>query len=299
MPPGASLLAVCCAFALAQAAGALAQEAAATSDWPERLDSPFAAHNAYAWRLYGNDRLARALTAGIKHIEIDISYDEAKQQVVVTHDSKPSGNEPELDAFLEPLWQRWTASGLDGFTLILDFKVGSREAAQGVRQVLERHAELLSSQAKQAGQFEEGKITVCLTGSGEAHQHYYDLVPDQGRLLAFGDVGHGGWREIAEEYVPREPAGFVRFVTLPRICFQETATAKGDQHVSEGRLKSVVSACNLRGYRLRIYSYNPVQRQGKLDTSPWDKCVEAGVHMISTDNYEMAHDWWAARVANP
>lgn len=269
--------------------------AAAGPPWPEALDSPFAAHNAYPWRLYGKDRLTRALAAGIKHVELDLTYDPTRQAVVVTHDAKPSGQEPTLDELVGQALERWQATGLAGFTLILDFKTAAPEAAAGVRQVLEQHADVLSSLPKAGGEFRPAQVTVCLTGSGEAHQHYYNQVPADGRLLAFGDVGHGGWQADVDQYVPGEPAGFVRFVTLPRICFQDASNSKGDEHVSPERLRRVVELCDQRGYRLRIYSYNPPRVGGAHDTQAWDKCVAAGVHMIATDAYEGAQAWWAKR----
>src|ERR1700742_3080935 len=86
-------------------------------------DCPFAAHNAYPWRLYPKDRFDKALASGLKHLEIDISYDPQRQAVVATHDSKPYGNEPELGKLLVPLWEQWGKSSEQGYTLIIDFKV--------------------------------------------------------------------------------------------------------------------------------------------------------------------------------
>ena len=77
---------------------------------PRDATNPFAAHNAYPWRLYGQDRLDRALAAGLKHIEVDITYDPARKTIVATHDEKPNGREPRLDQLLEPLWQQWQAA---------------------------------------------------------------------------------------------------------------------------------------------------------------------------------------------
>lgn len=276
---------------------ALAEPArSAEPPWPETLQSPFAAHNAYPWRLYGPDRLKRALAAGIKHVELDLTYDADRQAVVVTHDAKPNGQEPTLDELVAQALTHWQATGLDGFTLILDFKTTAPEAATGVKRVLDAHAEVLSSLPKAGGEFRPGKVTVCLTGSGESHRNYYDQVPADGRLLAFGDVGHGGWQSDVAAYVPAEPAGFVRFVTLPRICFQDAANSKGDEHVSLERLRRVVELCDAGGYRLRIYSYNPPRVMGAYDHQAWEKSVAAGVHMIATDAYEDAQAWWAERV---
>lgn len=266
----------------------------ATASAADPSTNPFAAHNAYPWRLYGTQRLPRALDAGLKHIELDITYDADRQTVVVTHDGDPRGGEPELKELVQTIVDRWHDAEDDGYTLILDFKTSSPELAAGVQQVLLPHRELLSTMPKQAGgEFKPGKITVCLTGSTAGHKHYAQLIADDGDYLAFGDHGASNWQSDASGYVPDEPAGFVRFVTYEKGIFMNSPQARGTDDVSLERLREVVQLADERGYRMRVYTINPARRDGELDDGYWQQCVAAGVHMIATDAYDIAQQWWS------
>lgn len=276
----------------------LAPVAAVAAD--KAASNPFAAHNAYPFRLHADkDRLPRALDAGLKHIEVDVAYDPKRKAIVATHDSVPRGNEPELCEFLAPLWERWGKAHGDGYTLIVDFKKSSPEIVEAFAAVINPHAELLSRMSKSAGgKFEERKITVCLTGDTGAHRLYADLVREDGEYLAFGDHGSGAWKEDVAAYVPSEPANFVRFLTYEKQTFMDARDAKGNEHISRERIAEAVRLAKERGYQIRVYTVNPARRAGGLDDAYWAACVEGGIDMISTDAYELARDWWNSRAEN-
>lgn len=259
-------------------------------------ESPFAAHNAYPWRLYGNERFDRALKAGLKHIELDLTYDAKRQTVVVTHDGEPRGGEPTLGDLLVPLWEKWGAASDDGYTLILDLKTASPELARGIHEELSKHADLLSKMPKrELDPLIPGKITVCLTGNNAGHRKYVEQVASDGDLLAFGDYQASDWREDASQYVPDKPVRFVRFLTYEQRAFMDSPMARGLDHVSLDRLKEVVRLANERGYRIRVYTLNPPRAGDDRDYRYWDACATAGIHMIATDAYEIAQDWWQQR----
>jgi hypothetical protein len=260
--------------------------------------NPFAAHNAYPWRLYGKDRFERALKAGLKHIEVDITFDPQRQVVVATHDTRPNGSETELGKLLQPMWSAWGANSDDGYTLIIDLKSSSPELVRGLQTILEPHANLLSSLPKTGGSFAPGKITVCLTGSGDAHREYAGIIPADGKYLAFADVGFGetNWREQVADYVPSEPPGFTRFLTFEYHNFMDAPRASGAEHFSLKRLQETVRLANERGYRIRVYTINPTRKGEGYDTRFWDLCVQADMHMIATDAYEQARDYWSKHV---
>lgn len=259
---------------------------------------PMAAHNAYTWRLYGNQRLPRALAAGLQHIEVDVSWDPTRQVIVVTHDHPPRGGEPELAPFLVPLWKSWKSRGGTGYTLIIDFKTSDPACAAQLTAVLQPHADQLSSLPKAGGDFRPGAITVCLTGSQTAHQHYFDSLPNDGSLLAFGDRGLGGWPEDTATAVPADPPGFVRFLTIEKSFFCESPGARGNAPLSVARLRSFMQVADARGYRVRVYTLNPTRgADGQYDLTAWDRCLEAGVHMLATDAYELARDYWNRHAA--
>ncbi|MBX9788774.1 MAG: hypothetical protein K2Y37_07645 [Pirellulales bacterium] len=288
---------------------------------PRLEDNPFAAHNAYPWRFYGKDRFDKALASGLKHLEVDVTYDPARQAAVATHDAKPTGQEPELGKLLEPLWTKWGAAPDDGYTLIIDFKSSSPELVAALRKILEPQRALLSTLTKGSGtEFRPRKITVCLTGDGAAHRLFKEQTEAGSDYLAFSDDTGcpGSWRADASHYVPDKPAGFVRFVTLEKSNFMDAAGATGNDHVSLSRLQTVSTKARDGGYRLRIYTINPARRSdqpaaaandarpdAKLigealspgwDTHFWDLCLAARVQMIATDAYDVAAAHWKAYV---
>lgn len=254
---------------------------------------PFAAHNAYPYRLYPKGRFESALDAGLKHVELDITYDPRRKTVVVTHDAQPNGKEPELGTLLATLFERWAAAPGDGYTIILDFKTSSPEIVAGVAELLDPHRDVLTLLAKQSdGRPRTGKITVCFTGNTAAHRLYEESVAAGDDYLGFGDGGAGGWLENPADHVPEEPARFVRFLTYEQSVFADAPGAKGPEHLSLARLKAVVDAANARGYRVRVYTLNPPRRDGGRDFQAWEKCVAAGMHMIATDAYAESRQWW-------
>ena len=285
---------------------------------PPQRENPFAAHNSYPWRFYAKDRFDKALASGLKHLEVDVTFDPARQAVVATHDEKPTGNEPELGKLLEPLWQRWGAAPDDGYTLIIDLKTASPELAAGLRKILEPRQALLSTLTKGSdARFHPGKITVCLTGSTAGHRIFDEQTPAGSDYLAFSDDSGapGNWQSETSQYVPNKPPGFVRFITLEKSNFLDAPGARGDEHVSLSRLREVAGRANELGYGLRIYTINPARakdanssgvtkpdgRQEPLspgwDTHFWDLCLDAGVTMIATDAYDVAAAHWKAYMA--
>lgn len=288
------LLALSCAISIAVTGNsAFGQE----SPHPADATNPLAAHNAYTYRLYPGDRLGRALAAGLKHVEIDVCYDEKRQAVVVTHDNPARGGEPELGAYLEKIWQAWQSAPGAGYTLIIDFKSAQPAAAARVHEILKLQAERLSRLKKQAGaEFVSGKVTVCLTGDTAAHRHYAEQIPAGDDYLAFGDVGGGPWHADAATYVPDDPPAFVRFVTLEKGVFRADPKDRQAAAFDPGRLQAVMEKANRLGYRVRVYTLNPPKLPaGDFNTQDWEACVAGGLHMVSTDAYELARDWWRQR----
>jgi len=270
----------------------------AASTGARLTENPFAAHNAYPWRSYPPRRFERALDSGLKYIEIDVTYDDDRNAVIATHDSRPRGGETELGELLGPLWETWGQRDGNGYILIIDFKSTSPALAKGLHAVLEPYAALLSTMEHGAPEtFREGKITVCLTGSDACQVLYAKAVGRGGRLLAFGDYGTSEWKDDPADYVPQQAPDFDRFLTFNIGCFRKAKDARGRDAISDERLETVVELANQRGYLMRVWTLNPPRRDSKLDDRVWRQCADAGVHMISTDYYEIAVEWWADYVA--
>lgn len=276
---------------------------------------PFAAHNAYPYKGKGTEKLTRALRAGFPHIETDITYDAARKAVVVTHDGEPSGNEPELDAFLAPLWRQWTTCPVAGRTLTFDLKSSRAGLVEGLQSVLRKHARALSWMDARAGAtFRPGPITVCLSGNDTAKNAYARLAARQGRYLAFLDhvYDENAWKSDASDYVPAAPASVHRFLTLHSSNFLGERRRGGviggawentkdfarglafwekrpdpDQTLSAARLSAAAKAAARRGYAIRVYVVN--------SSRDWETCAKAGIPMLATDEYEDAARWWRER----
>jgi hypothetical protein len=264
---------------------------------PDR--NPFAGHNAYPFEGEGAHKLEAALAAGLKHVEVDVTYDPRRQMIVVTHDKTPSGGEPDLVRFIEPVWRSWAEAPGRGYTLIIELKSRDPRIAAGISAILKSHAALLS-RMRQGGAFEPGKITVCLTGSEEGKDEYpRQLAPDE-PYLAFADRAYGPleWKWNPANYVPSAPPGFRRFVTcaihnFTSLPFKEEPQP-GIEAISQKRLQTVADLAASRGYALRVYTINAAKSDGTVDTRLWKRCVDAHVPMIATDDYKLASDWWAS-----
>lgn len=267
----------------------VAEEAGAAAD-----AGPFAAHNAYPWRLYPPKRFEQALDAGLKYIELDITYDPTREVAVVTHDGTPTGTEPALGDMIDELVRRWRDGAANDYRIILDFKTASPELVAQVQELLEPHAELLSKMPKTAeGEFQPGKITVYLTGSGTAHRIFAENIPADGTYLAFCDGGVQDWQPNAADHVPAEPAAYCRFLTYHYSVLLDAPDARRLDRLSQERAEALVKTANERGYKIRIYSVNPPRQSGGgHDFAAWEKCAAAGIHMIATDAYDLSRSWW-------
>lgn len=255
---------------------------------------PFAAHNAYPFQGQGAEKLEQALEAGLKHIEVDVTYDARREAAVVTHSSKPAGGEPELGRFIEPIWRHWAEAPGTGYTLIVEFKHKDARIGRALQRILSAHADMLSRMSTRPGApFIPGKITVCLTGNSDGQRAYESQLGLDDHYYAFGDVGYGpgAWKFNAESYVPREPPGFRRFITIEQHNLIALPFVHDELAMSPGRVEAVARRANAMGYQLRIYVLNAKQ------ADQWQMAVSSAVPMIATDDYARAAAWWKAHRA--
>ena len=134
--------ALLCALALSTALGL--STALAAADYPREWF--LNAHNCYPEHGRGADRLERARRAGLRAIEIDLGWSEARNRTVITHDPKKlDGDEPTLeDYFLAPMLPELRAGGAP-VLLLLDFKNDHPGPVNEVHALLGRYRELLTT----------------------------------------------------------------------------------------------------------------------------------------------------------
>ncbi len=266
----------------------------------ELAPCPFAGHNCYSdlGVAVSTRRLARALNAGLRYIEVDVHHRCSPRGFVVTHKGKDPPSEPMLEDFLQPLWRRWTAEQGDHL-LIIDFKAGRPDAvAKDLDRILQRHRDALARYAPDGKPIARGAIRVCLTGSGRLGQAYIDYARRRGELLALRDTGARGKGKEGVRRVLREPrpAG-VGYLTLHFGSSVLRVSPEPEGYLPW--LREIALGARRRGYHLRVYTLNVLgpERDGDvLKSGRWDRhwraCVQAGVEMIATDNYQLAAEWW-------
>jgi hypothetical protein len=165
------------------------------------------AHNCYPEKGRWGDRIERALavrTSGVA-IEQDVAWfvDPAtgRGRPVVSHDAKPDGTEPALEAHffdrVRPLMERALKENRRDtwpvMVLHLDFKTNEPAHHQAIWELLGRHEAWLTTAARSADDrtvtpFVPGPLLV-ITEAGE-HQvdTFHTSVPAGGRLRIFGTV---------------------------------------------------------------------------------------------------------------
>jgi len=267
---------------------------------------PFAAHNCYSdlGARMAERRLAEALTAGLRHIEVDVNYQPSAGGFVVTHKSDRPPSEPLLHNFLVPLWKTWRSEPYD-HTLIIDLKAGDpTPAGRALHDYLKEHRDALSRFAPDGTLRSRGPVSVCLTGSRRIGQAYLNLAAQEGELLARRDEGFGGAsaREALRRYLRQPPHPGVGYLTINWnvvVGDQGESQRTGLSGETRAWLTEIVAGARRHGYRLRFYTLNVrhFSHPGEpLIAGGWDAawaaCVQAGVDMISTDQYTLAVEWW-------
>jgi len=259
---------------------------------------PFAGHNCYSdlnLRL-SRHKLATALRAGLRTIEVDVHHNPTAGGFVVTHTSKDPPAEPLLGEFLTPMWRQWRDEPGEHI-LIIDLKGGRPDAvARDMHEYLRAYRDVLCTFAPDGSARSTGPIRVCLTGSRALGQAYIDLAGRKGELLALRDGSPGGrGGDALRRYLRRPARPGVGFLTLPWGVV-DGGSAAGDY---VDWLSEIVAGARRNGYQLRVYTLNvplPKRLDGRLVSGEWDAhwsaCVRAGVDMISTDTYALAAEWW-------
>lgn len=271
------------------------------------------AHNCYPYHGMWHNRIDRALnTAFPMGIEIDLCWhaegDGGKGRLVVAHEGPFSGEEPTFREYffekVRPVVEKALASGnQDDWPLITlninDIRGGDKEMHPAVWALTGEYESWLCTAVKgpapdPAAPIDVKPILVLAGGGPSEMKHFYDAVPEGGRLRIFGsasgDLPANNFRRwINHSWTEVEPEG------QPKA---------GEWTVEDaGRLTALVTDAHQRGYWIRFYSLdgnNPVT-QARFGVSPnynfgsleavkprWQAARDAGVDFIATDQCEEA-----------
>lgn len=271
------------------------------------------AHNCYPYHGMWHNRIDRALSAGVPlGIEIDLCWhaegDGGKGRLVVAHEGPFNGEEPTLrDYFFErvrPLIEAAMASGdKKDWPLITlninDIRGGDEAMHPAVWALTGEYESWLCTAVKgpipdPAAPIEVKPILVLAGGGPVEVVHFYDTVPEGGRLRIFGAA------------VGNLPAtNFRRWINHSWTDVEPEGQPNAGEWTTEdaGRLDALVKDARQRGCWIRFYSLdgnNPV-RHVRFGISPsynfgsieavqlrWNAAREAGVDFIATDQCEEA-----------
>jgi len=261
---------------------------------------PFAGHNCYSdfGLRISNRKLAMALQAGLRVIEVDVHHVPSAGGFVVTHKSRNPPSAPLLGGFLQPLWARWRDEPGEHI-LVIDFKAGRPDlAARDLDRYLADYREVLTAYAPDGTLRARGHISVCLSGSSAIGRAYIDLASKKGELLALRDTGPGGTkREAMRRFLQRPRRPGVGYLTLDFANSVIRGSGTAPDYLDW--LCEIVAGARRCRYKVRVYTLDvlgPKRVDGRLVSGAWDAhwaaCVRAGVDMISTDNYALAAEWW-------
>jgi len=266
---------------------------------------PVSAHNCYPQNSTSGERLAEALALGIDNIEIDLGWDEANRRLIVGHDAtpRPGTAYPGLEAYLVPaLEAHWRTRRADGAPTILtvDWKTEHPAAVERFKAFLDDHPDWFSSAPKaDESPLTPRRLTVCLSGSDRAKDHYDSLVPAGGVYRAFRDTVFGAGvaaRPEVADYAPTPATAYQRFLAFHWGHVERGGPALAGEwtDADAARLEALLAHAHRRGFRVRFYTLNghtgPLSGPYRFanDASAavrWHAVVSSGADWVATDEY--------------
>lgn len=249
------------------------------------------AHNCYPEKGQHWDRLDRARQAGLRAVEIDVTWSEQRGRGVISHHKELAGGEPTLEEyFFRPLLPelRRLPAGKPDWLLLIDFKSDDARLVAEVYRLLRRHRKLLTTAGED---LRYGPLTVLLTGDNAAIAAFARLHPPGERYLAIGNREPLGreYRENVAEYFPEAATGFYRVFNfewkhVEQVYRREEPLSGAERE----RLEALARAAHEKGYWLRTWTLNGSHFGGQeWVRERWETARLAGVEMIATDEYEL------------
>lgn len=269
------------------------------------------AHNCYPYEGLWNDRVDRALSAGVPlAIEIDLIWDPAPSssvlRLVVSHGGKAKGNEPTLEKWffekVRSLVENALKEGNRGqwplVTLnINDLRANNSEFFTALWTLMGAHESWLctatrTADLRQVAPLEVKPILVLTSDGTHQRKTFYEDVPVGGRLRMF-----------AAGKPDRNADNFCRWVNYDWKAVEPEGQSKAGGWSAEdaARLKSLVEDAHQRGYWIRFYTLNghgmldivrngwtPSYNFGSAEAVAlrWQAAKSAGVDFVASDQYE-------------
>lgn len=201
-------------------------------------------------------------------------YLQGQVKLYVKHDAASWPNTRHLYQYFEDIAEQVARnSGSvhgDGKSIIinLDMKTANRpdysEVSSSLQAIFEHYGDMLSYSLLEDHQsFNEGVITVCLSGAEELKNTYYDhIASSTKKLFAFRDkvysVTDSRFSNVAD-YFPKEADNYHRFYAVhwKHIESGFDLLMPGNwSHEEEKRLEEMMALASQKGYTLRFYSLN-------------------------------------------
>jgi hypothetical protein len=252
------------------------------------------AHNCYPENGQYSDRLERARRAGLRAVEIDVTWSEERRRTVISHQKMPTGGEPTLKEYfwkpVEPELRR-LPRGRPGWLLLIDFKIDHPAVIEEIYQDLKLRRRLLT---RFGDQVDYGPLTVMLTGDNAAIAAFEKRNRGSGPYLAMGNREPAGrqYQDNVAAYFDADATPFYRVFNFEWVHLEPDREARRSGPMPEAaraRLRALAELAHQKGYWLRTWTLNESTfggRQGLLER--WRAAREAGVEMIATDEYELA-----------
>jgi Xaa-Pro aminopeptidase len=249
------------------------------------------AHNCYPEKGQWGDRLQRALALRTSDVAIeqDVAWfvDPAtgRGRIVVSHDAKPDGTEPTLEAhFFDRVRPIIEAALRDNrkdtwpvMVLHLDFKTNEPAHHQAVWDLLGKYESWLTTAArvadeKQVTPFTPGPLLVLTEAGQNQLDSFYTRIPVGGRLRLFGTVPPATFPAAStpeeraaaavaatpEVLIPTGATNYRRWTNFPWAVVELGGQNKAGPWTADDaqRLRSIVSRAHELGLWVRFYTLN-------------------------------------------
>jgi hypothetical protein len=248
------------------------------------------AHNCYPEKGQWRDRLDRALAVRTSAIAIeqDVAWaldpKTGSGRSVVSHDAKPDGSEPTLEAHffdrVRPLMERALAENRRGswplMVLHLDFKTNEPAHHQAVWDLLGRHEAWLTTAERTADDrvtpLAAGPLLVLTENGAGQVDTFYTPVPIGGRLRLFGTVpattfpsattaearAAAVFAATPETLIPSRATNYRRWTNFAWAAIELGGQNKAGAWTrdDERRLRAIVSRAHDMGLWVRFYTLN-------------------------------------------